>query len=43
VGGVIFNLKNNFGWKDKSEIESRFSRDYEPVQIVLPYNGRDEL
>lgn len=22
VAGVIFNLKNNFGWKDKQEIES---------------------
>lgn len=21
VAGIIFNLKNNFGWKDKSEIE----------------------
>lgn len=21
VAGVIFNLKNNFGWKDKSEVE----------------------
>lgn len=23
VAGVIFNLKNNFGWKDKTEVESR--------------------
>lgn len=22
VSGVIFNLKNNFGWKDKSEVEN---------------------
>lgn len=22
VAGVIFNLKNNFGWKDKQEVES---------------------
>ena len=22
VAGLIFNLKNNFGWKDKQEIES---------------------
>jgi hypothetical protein len=21
VTGVIFNLKNNFGWKDKNEVE----------------------
>jgi uncharacterized protein (DUF2141 family) len=22
VTGIIFNLKNNFGWKDKTEVES---------------------
>lgn len=23
VTGVIFNLKNNFGWKDKTEVDAR--------------------
>ena len=23
VAGVIFNLKNNFGWKDKSEVDNK--------------------
>jgi hypothetical protein len=27
VTGVIFNLKNNFGWKDKQEIESNNTND----------------
>lgn len=43
VAGVIFNLKNNFGWKDRAEVENKFSSDYEPVQIVLPHNGRDSI
>lgn len=25
VTGIIFNLKNNFGWKDKQEIESNIN------------------
>lgn len=40
VAGVIFNLKNNYGWKDKAELEASFKDDWEPVQIVLPCNGR---
>ena len=27
VAGVIFNLKNNFGWKDKQEIEHGVTSD----------------
>jgi hypothetical protein len=27
VTGVIFNLKNNYGWKDKQEIESNNTND----------------
>ena len=41
VTGVIFNLKNNFNWKDKTEIENKFDQEFEPIQIVLPDNGRD--
>jgi len=40
TAGVIFNLKNNYGWKDKAELETHFKSDYEPVQILLPDNGR---
>ena len=40
TAGVIFNLKNNYGWKDKAELQTSFKDDYEPVQIVLPYNNR---
>ncbi|KPU43022.1 hypothetical protein OXPF_34540 [Oxobacter pfennigii] len=27
VTGIIFNLKNNFGWKDKTEVEQNISGD----------------
>lgn len=27
VAGVIFNLKNNFGWKDKQEIQHSVDKD----------------
>lgn len=40
TAGVIFNLKNNYGWKDKAELQTSFKDDYEPVQIVLPDNNR---
>ena len=40
VAGVIFNLKNNFGWKDRAEIENGLNADWEPVRIYLPDNGR---
>lgn len=33
VTGTIFNLKNNFGWKDKTEIDSN--------QVVTVVNIRD--
>jgi hypothetical protein len=29
VTGVIFNLKNNFGWKDKQEVDSNVNLTYE--------------
>ncbi|MGB0945165.1 MAG: terminase small subunit, partial [Marinomonas sp.] len=28
VTGAIFNLKNNFGWKDKQEIESKNTHEH---------------
>lgn len=39
--GVIFNLKNNWGWSDKAELETSFNgNNYEPVVVLLPDNGR---
>ena len=40
VAGVIFNLKNNFNWQDKTEIETN-CQDFEPVRVYLPDNNRD--
>lgn len=38
--GAIFNLKNNYGWKDKTEEEHRFP-DGLPIQVVS-YHKKDE-
>ena len=42
TAGVIFNLKNNYGWKDKAEIKTDFNENKNPVVIYLPDNGRDK-
>lgn len=34
VTGIIFNLKNNFGWKDKQEINHGGQSD-SPIQIIM--------
>lgn len=38
--GVIFNLKNNFGWKDKTETE--LSGGGDPIKILLDKFGVTE-
>lgn len=38
--GVIFNLKNNFGWKDKSELESHNTGELKiNIQKNYPVEG----
>lgn len=32
VTGVIFNLKNNFGWKDKTEVENNIKTE---IKVTL--------
>lgn len=42
VTGVIFNLKNNFGWKDKSEQEITSDNRHEHTHTVIEFNPVDE-
>lgn len=36
VTGLIFNLKNNFGWKDKQEVDNTSSDgSFKPSSIIL--------
>ncbi len=38
--GAIFNLKNNFGWKDKTEVEqTNFNHEIPEINIKKSYNG----
>lgn len=39
VVGTIFNLKNNYGWKDKEEVEDK---DRKPVVNILNWGGQKE-
>jgi hypothetical protein len=45
VTGVIFNLKNNFDWKDKSEVDQNLSGGVAVTQItrtiIDPVNGTE--
>ena len=40
TAGIIFSLKNNWGYTDNAQTGADFGKDYKPVQIVLPDNGR---
>lgn len=40
VTGIIFNLKNNYNWKDKQEIESKINLTYEDK--LREMTGKDE-
>ena len=45
VTGTIFNLKNNFGWKDKSEVDSTSSdgsMSPKETQITFTPVGKDD-
>lgn len=39
VTGIIFNLKNNFGWKDKQEIESTNTHKHEITDFAGMSDG----
>lgn len=42
VAGVIFNAKNNFGWKDKSEIDQNVNDNRtEPITVRIINEPRD--
>jgi len=33
--GTIFNLKNNFGWKDKQEVESKSDNTHRIERVII--------
>jgi hypothetical protein len=41
--GVIFNLKNNFGWRDKSEVDLGLRKVGDVLDELDDENDRDEL
>lgn len=36
VTGIIFNLKNNFGWKDKQEVDTNISGGLSIIKVKKP-------
>ena len=42
VTGSIFNLKNNFGWKDKSEVDNSTVMKVEAEVALRPQETREE-
>jgi len=43
VAGIIFNLKENFGWKDKSEVDMKHGiKDMDDGKITIEFVSADE-
>ena len=37
--GAIFNLKNNYAWKDKTEVDSKHTGNLNIIEKTYPPNG----